>query len=471
METRTYTLLISHVGKDAAIALKLVSQLNGFCFKLGDEEVKVKTLYMEDKEEGCFGDFIKWSEAAVRRSHGVLAIVTRNTLERKQVEDGTEANRKVVYDEVSLEKECLKDVLLLQAENSGTLEEGYRILFQNLSAVYFDGTADGLSEEVLASLKMQIKAHAQMRFAGVPLLEYAGKTNVELKHAALGDTSPFLGREDKIAEIDDFFNHGKKVVCLCGVGGMGKTTLAKMYAKAHPETPTAIFYCSVGEDNLKNAVVGLQPEHDLPDFAQMSFEEKFTLRISQLQKLANRTLIVVDNFNADFNTQENQDVLDLLGTLSQCRFLISSRNEKISREDVGKVDVGSLNEAQLAELFYRDSHCQRNEQNDVAISRLIEITNGHTMTVELAARAVGMDENAVTPQEIVEKLLSENSAETRLEDNARSDGYKNYDTILNHLRKLFALANLQPAHKHLLGSLSFVGRQGLSAQELKDVVK
>ena len=122
-----YKLLVSHVKKDESLALYVVETINGYSFEFGNETVTVKTVYMEDEQNGCAGDFIVWSENAVKDSDGILAIISQNTLEQTVTTDGNYVNKKIVYDEISLAKDLFKDVLIAKDENAASLE-AFRIL-------------------------------------------------------------------------------------------------------------------------------------------------------------------------------------------------------------------------------------------------------------------------------------------------------------------------------------------------------
>lgn len=467
---KEYKLLISHVGKDSKLALKIVDVIKE---KSEESEVSdnfiITPIFMESKTDGCVGDFMDWSAKAVKTSHGVLALVTDNTVENKISVEGKKANDKVVYDEISLARECLKDIIILKNETTN-LDDAFDLLTKRLKMISFIANSESLDEKIGEALN-DVVIHARHRFAGSPILEYGGNESVNIDFKGMNsieDTSSYLGRKQELEEIDKHFEANKNIVCISGFGGIGKTTLAKMYADTHPENEVCLIHCSPEDNDLRIPIVNIPMEYDSPKFRGMKIEEKFSTRLKQLEKLSKNTLIIIDNFDTDFSTDANQNAITSLYNLKNknCRFLISSR-QKTERVEVGIVEVGKLSDDELAELFYRDSNCERTEENDVAIRKLIEVTLGHTMTIELGARAVADDENGITPSEIVENLTSATTdIMANLED--RQEGFRNYATIFEHLKALFALTKVSETQKLLLGALSFVSLRGLTLKELKE---
>lgn len=461
-----YSLLISHVGKDRELALDLVKQLNNYSFEIKTEEVIVNTVCMEDEEFGCSGDFLVWSEDAVTNSTGILAIISPNTLEKIETADGIELNRKIVYDEISLAKELFKDVIVVKDANTPPLESGYRILLQNITSLSYSGK---FSEEDIKNIKGQIRLHAKRRLEGDPYLEYAGITVNELACTPVRNSGQFVGRKSELDNLDRIFSSMSKVACISGFGGMGKTTLAKMYAYTHPEYSVYFYRCQENE-SLKKAIIGFEFTHSSSDFDKLSVEDKYQANVRRLMKIEKPTLIILDNFDQDYQTMDNILAIEDLWTLPQCKVIITSRNTEINRPEVSVLKVKPIEEIDLTELFYRDSCLDRTPENDELIKKLFEITDRHTMTIELVAKAVGNDRNAVTLEEVIDRLLDKDGVKTRLEDGIRTDGSNNYDTIFNHITKLFDISKLNRNQKYLVGCLSYIPTDGLTAVEIKEAV-
>ena len=127
----------------------------------------------------------------------------------------------------------------------------------------------------------------------------------------------FLGRDRELEQLHELLIDQDKVF-LHGIPGIGKSELAKMYAKRHSKAYTNILYVNYS-GNLKQDVTDLDFADDRPDEAE---EARFRRHNRFLRSLKEDTLLIVDNFNAAW---EEDSLLDEL-LQYRCRILFTTRS-------------------------------------------------------------------------------------------------------------------------------------------------
>ena len=127
----------------------------------------------------------------------------------------------------------------------------------------------------------------------------------------------FLGRETELEQIHALLvDHSK--VFLHGIPGIGKSELAKAYAKQYGKEYTNVIYVNYSGD-LKKAVIDLDFADDMPD---ESDDTRFKRHNRFLRSLREDTLLIVDNFNV---TASQDQVLDVM-LKYRCRILFTTRS-------------------------------------------------------------------------------------------------------------------------------------------------
>ncbi len=102
----------------------------------------------------------------------------------------------------------------------------------------------------------------------------------------------FVGRKEELIRIKEAFqDHGsqRKIVLLCGLGGIGKTQLAVAFLKRHRDIYSAIFWLNgKDEDTLKQSFAGIAKRlcNEYPSSALLrtAAEEKDADRVVEVTK-------------------------------------------------------------------------------------------------------------------------------------------------------------------------------------------
>ncbi len=274
----------------------------------------------------------------------------------------------------------------------------------------------------------------------------------------------FLGRDDVLTQIDENFKNGENVQFLYGIGGIGKTQIAKQYAKRHKNDYDTIVYTTYNE-SLKNTVISensfvLEPEmtrFTMSDGSKESDVDFFKRKLDKIKKISdNKTLIVIDNFD----TVSDENLNDLIS--GDYHLIITTRNDFSRLFPTVKIDAIQSME-HLKEIFMQNYSGYDVEYDDPDLDKLIELVNRHTYTVELLAQH--MENSGQTPSEMLKALEKEGilslSQEVMSENMKKQTAYEN-------LLKMFKLFSLSQEEKDVLMYLSFMPIEGVNVRNFRE---
>ena len=264
----------------------------------------------------------------------------------------------------------------------------------------------------------------------------------------------FLGREEELDELHAMLEENSKVF-LYGIAGIGKSELAKAYAKQYKKYYTNILYVEYAGD-LHQAVTDMDFTDDLPEDGE---EERFRKHNRFLRSLKDDTLLIIDNFNVT----ATQDSFLPVVLKYRCRILFTTRS-KFDGHCILQLkeirDPASL--FQLAAAFYSEA-----EEHRTLVEEIIETVHRHTFAVELAANLL---ENGILPPERLLEKLREEKASLENEDKiiAIKDGQNSKATYYNHIHTLFSLYSISVEQQEIMRNLCFLPPAGISARIFAD---
>ena len=264
----------------------------------------------------------------------------------------------------------------------------------------------------------------------------------------------FLGREEELDELHTMLEENSKAF-LYGIAGIGKSELAKAYAKQYKKYYTNILYVEYAGD-LHQAVTDMDFTDDLPEDGE---EERFRKHNRFLRSLKDDTLLIIDNFNVT----ATQDSFLPVVLKYRCRILFTTR----SRFDGHCIlQLKEIREPaslfQLAAAFYSEA-----EEHRTLVEEIIETVHRHTFVVELAANLL---ENGILPPERLLEKLREEKASLENEDKiiAIKDGQNSKATYYNHIHTLFSLYSISVKQQEIMRNLCFLPPAGISARIFAD---
>jgi tetratricopeptide (TPR) repeat protein len=260
----------------------------------------------------------------------------------------------------------------------------------------------------------------------------------------------FLGREEELDELHTMFEENRHIF-LYGIAGIGKSELAKAYAKQYRKQYTNILYMEY-TGNLHQDIADMDFIDDPPEINE---QERFRIHNRFLRSLKSDTLLIIDNFNAT-STQDNCLSVVLK---YRCRVLFTTRSqlsEYCSFQLKEMNDISTL--FQLTSVFYSEA-----EEHRAIVEKIIETVHYHTFAVELAAKL--LENGILTPNQLFIKLQEE-KASLHNEDKikAMKDGQSSKATYYNHIHTLFSLYSLSQKQQDIMCNMCFLPSSGISAR-------
>ena len=273
----------------------------------------------------------------------------------------------------------------------------------------------------------------------------------------------FCGREKVLNDINEHFCNGEHVLFLRGMGGIGKTQIAKQYAKRFRDNYDVIIYAtyngSLRRLILADGPFSIEPplaRYNLPDGSSEDDDTFFVRKLDKVKKLSSeRTLIILDNFDVE------QD-LDLpLFIEGKYHLLITTRcdySRLYPTIAIGAID--SMEE--LKKLFFRNYDGFDVDEDDPRLEELIEMINRHTYTVELLAQHMECSGESV--EEMINALKERGilSIHEKITD-AEMKTQVAYENLL----RMFSLFDLNETELTVLMYLSLMPLSGVNARDFK----
>lgn len=260
----------------------------------------------------------------------------------------------------------------------------------------------------------------------------------------------FCGRDDELSALHQLLcDHGK--VFLQGIAGIGKSELAKAYAKQFKKEYTNILYLTY-TGNLKQDIVDMDFADDLPNDDD---EERFRKHNRFLRTLKEDTLLIIDNFNVT----ATQDGLLSVVMKYRCRVLFTTRsrfNNYISMTLEEIADTEAL--VELMGCFYSDVEKYRS-----ILEQIIHTVHSHTLAVEMSARL--LETGIMEPMLLLNKLKEEKAGLDATDTiGITKDGKNQKATYYHHIHTLFSLYRLSDAETDIMRSISLLPVTGISGR-------
>ena len=257
----------------------------------------------------------------------------------------------------------------------------------------------------------------------------------------------FVGRDEEKSILMKRIYEKHKVV-LNGIGGIGKTALAKqLYFELEKEYDYIAWIDY--NDNLKDSIMKsmfaslIRNEHKLSD------NEKYELVFQLLTNIDGKILIVVDNFN----NMESSDLSEL--TRLSADILITSRCKPVG---VTCYTLDTPNNEDCINIF-KENYLFSDSltfEDEMAILEIIERSKKYTLLIELIAKSISY--NYMSISQFLNELINQNYELNALNLSANSDWNDPFkvENIVLQISKVYKLSKVSDEEKGIIQLLSIM---------------
>ena len=349
-------------------------------------------------------------------------------------------------------KTALEGIFDDLSDASYVKEQIYRILWndstisqakkQELSANYAD-ISTFISECLLFALSRNF----------LPKSKKKSGTNLILSDYLLDTRLPsvtrnFIGRENELKKIAELLQH-EHCIFLEGIGGIGKSELAKYYANHYKKQYSNVLYLRYN-GSLRRTILEMD---FIDDTMELSEEERFRNHYRFFKCLDSKTLVILDNFDS---VPEDEEMFHTF--LSMSFQILATTRSHIADAACYKVnEIGNIED--LKQLFF--AYAPSTKQYPEITAEIIEEVYRHTLTVELAAKtltASGMEASDFLKALRTEGLSLSNPNKVVL----TKDNVSHKQRLYQHIQTLFQIQGLSPDALDTLRNMVLMPSKGIS---------
>lgn len=304
--------------------------------------------------------------------------------------------------------------------------------------------------------------------AGVEMIGISGGEHPScggLKSTQIRKNRNFLGRKKEQRQLAESLTEDSKVF-LQGMGGIGKSELAKNYAAEHREQYETVVFATY-QTCLRDLILydkafqmeGLPRAYNR-DGVMEDDAAYFARKLERLQEITDeRTLLIIDNFDTDMD-EDLEAFLDGRYTV-----IFTTRND-FSELGIPVIVLEAFaEEAELLELFRHYYRRNIALEDQGVIRQIMAAVSDHTLAVELIAKY--MYHRRIHPAQMLEILQAQGIR--ALTDGTVTHGFDRAQSVYDNVRKLFDLDGLSDTEREILKNLSLAPSSGVELTVFGDL--
>ena len=363
---------------------------------------------------------------------------------------------KNIIDKKALTRELFRDILLYISEQTGASENDSRIkdfatmlisefmFIDEFRDKMFEYRRDVESGETNTIVKEIIKMLYEIKEEADRYYNKTSDDDVRLHQ--LTNPPPkgneLLHRDSTVSDLQKLIENDKNIVLVNGLGGIGKTSIARKVYHNIKDQYKHIAWIEYQESLKRSLLSSLYIFDSIKD-------ESIRYKLIE-QFLANSksdTILFIDNVN---NTVSDDPSLSVL--LGICARVVMTSRRSNNMQDFTPIHIGFLCPEQCIDVFYEYYKFDKSRAQIETVKKLVKLVSCHTLSVELLAKSAN-----VPGYDLLEYLYDLirygfGYPDLLIETNHS----KQAKTIAQHLITLFEFVNVSEEQKRILKNFAIL---------------
>ncbi len=275
-------------------------------------------------------------------------------------------------------------------------------------------------------------------------------------------TAYAVGRQAELTEIKRRLDNDGYVF-IRGIGGLGKSELAKIFVQRYSAEYHTVQFCKY--DESLSTLIAAIPVKGINDSDYKKTDDLVREKLKALHCCDSKTLIIVDNFN----TAHDKLLREFL-PVSKDSFKVILTTRCLPAADYysDKVyELPKLSDDECAKLFFMKSGLLESTERRRYTKQIIDMVRSNTLILVLLAGTV--KKTGMSRESIIEALdkqeLSEIKSAVFHEYDYSDDDIEEYNRIYAHLTTIFSVSRLSDTEKRVLKNMSLVSQNGMPASD------
>ncbi len=269
----------------------------------------------------------------------------------------------------------------------------------------------------------------------------------------------FAGRVEEHKELSNRLKQDR-LVFLCGIGGIGKSEIARQYVAANVQNYRNVLYWTYSGDFEKmiclDEYVSISSVSRIEDESDHSYCWRKLRAIKEC--LSGNNLLIIDNLNSRIEDTQHQEVWEFLLSLP-CEILVTTRTKQLQH----MLPIREIEDIETLRYIF-EYNCPCEEKDTSSVDEIILRLNRHTLLVESIAKQTYA--SAHTPAEMLVNLEKYGVHGFNKETvGIVKDGHSSRGTIMEHMRNIFSMSLMTIEQQLMLTKLSFLPEWGVTTND------